>query len=408
MTQRSYSPAPRFTRFLRVEAASGLVLLAAAAIALIWANSPASGAYQTIWQVPLHFSAGALHLAEPLRFWVNDALMALFFLLVGLEIRREFHEGMLADIKLAVLPVLAALGGVVVPALIYTLFNGSSPLWRGWAVPTATDIAFAVGVLTLLGKRVPASLRVLLLAIAIIDDVVAILVIALFYSHGLGIRGLVIAGLATAVLAALQMAPCRTIALSLILGILIWSGLRSAGVQPAISGVVVGLLTPITEARRAERALHPWVAFGIMPLFALVNAGVNFGAVNLHANMTLLLIAGVAAGLVIGKPLGIFLATALAVNLGWCALPAGVDIKHVGVIGCLAGIGFTMSIFISRLSFEDGGQLAAAKLAILVGSTLAAVLGLVIGRRWLGDSRNEAGPFRLSCWLGRRREDLPR
>lgn len=386
MTQRTHSPAPRFTQFLQVEAASGLVLLAAAAIALIWANSPAAGAYQTFWQVPLRFSAAALHLAEPLRFWVNDVLMALFFLLVGLEIRREFHEGMLADIKLAVLPVLAALGGVVVPALIYTLFNGSSPLWRGWAVPTATDIAFAVGVLSLLGKRVPASLRVLLLAIAIIDDVVAILVIALFYSHGHGIRGLVIAGLATAVLAALQIAPCRTIALSLILGILIWSGLRSAGVHPAISGVVVGILTPIAEARRAERALHPWVAFGIMPLFALVNAGVNLSAVNLHTNMTLFLIAGVAAGLVIGKPLGILLATALAVNFGWCALPAGVDLKRVGVIGCLAGIGFTMSIFISRLTFEDEGQFATAKLAILIGSTLAAVLGLVIGRRWLGDS----------------------
>ena len=385
MTQRTRAPALRFAQFLRVEAASGLVLLAAAAIALIWANSPAAGAYQTVWQVPLGFSAGALHLAEPLRFWVDDALMALFFLLVGLEIRRELHEGTLANIKLAALPVLAALGGVLVPALIYMLFNGSSPLWRGWAVPTATDIAFAVGVLSLLGKRVPASLRVLLLAIAIIDDIIAILVIALFYSHGVGIGGLVIAGVATAVLAALQMGRRRAVVLSVILGILIWSGLRSAGVQPALSGVIVGMLIPIAEARRAERVLHPWVAFGIMPLFALANAGVDLATVNLHTNMTLLLVAGVAAGLVMGKPVGICLATALAVRLRWCALPAGVEIKHVGIIGCLAGIGFTMSLFISHLAFEDAGQLDTAKLAILVGSTLAAVLGLVVGRRWLGD-----------------------
>jgi NhaA family Na+:H+ antiporter len=390
VTQRTYSPALRFAQFLQIEAASGIVLLAAAAIALVWTNSPAAGAYQMFWQAPLGFSVGALHVAEPPRFWVNDALMALFFLLVGLEIRCELHEGMLGDIKLAALPVLAALGGVLAPALIYTLFDGSSPLWRGWAVPTATDIAFAVGVLSLLGKRVPASLRVLLLAIAIIDDIVAILVIALFYSHGLGVRGLAIAGLATAALTALQIGRRHSVVLAVILGILLWSGLQSAGVQPALSGVVVGMLTPVAEARRAERTLHPWVAFGIMPLFALANAGVNLAAVNLHTNATPFLIAGVAAGLVIGKPLGILFATVLAVRLGWCALPAGVDIKRVGVIGCLAGIGFTMSIFISRLAFEDEGQLATAKLAILIGSTLAAIIGLVVGRRWLSDSNRPA------------------
>lgn len=392
MTRRIHAPALGLPQFLQVESASGLVLLTAAAIALIWANSPAAGAYQTFWQVPLRFSAGALHLAEPPRFWVNDVLMVLFFLLVSLEIRRELHEGTLANIKLAVLPVVAALGGVLVPALIYTVFNGSSVLWRGWAVPTATDIAFAAGVLSLLGKRVPASLRVLLLAIAIIDDIIAILVIALFYSHGLDVGGLVIAALATAVLAVLQMGRRRPILVSVILGILIWSGLRSAGVHPALSGVIVGMLTPIADARRAERALHRWVAFGVMPLFVLANAGVDLGAVNLHTHMTLFLFAGVAAGLVIGKPLGILLATALTVRLGWSALPAGVHIKHVGVIGYLAGIGFTMSIFISHVSFEDEGQLATAKLAILVGSALAAILGLVVGRRWLPSRECRSAP----------------
>lgn len=378
----------RFVQFLQVEAASGFILLAAAVVALAWANSPAAGAYHALSQVPLSVGAGSLQFAKPLLFWINDALMALFFLLVGLEIRRELHEGALADTKLATLPVVAALGGVIAPALIFLMFNASSSLRQGWAIPTATDIAFAVGVLALLGKRAPPSLRVLLLAIAIIDDIVAVLVIAFFYSHGVALSGLAIAGIGAGAFFALQRIWPRPLVLSVLLGICIWSGFLSAGVHPALSGVVIGLLTPITAARRAEHVLHPWVAFGIMPLFALANAGVGLREVSFHGDAAFLL-GGVVAGLVIGKPLGIVGATALTVRLGWCALPAGVDLKHIGVIGCLAGIGFTMSIFISHLAFEDGGWLASAKVAVLIGSTLAAVLGLMLGRRWL---RWQAGP----------------
>jgi len=330
VTQRPDSPFVRLIEFLRVEAASGIVLLVAAAAALVWANSPASHLYQAFWQ--------------PLRFWVNDVLMALFFLLVGLELRRELHEGTLADFKQATLPAVAALGGVLVPALIYTAFNANTRLSNGWAIPTATDIAFAVGILALLGKRVPPGLRVLLLAIAIVDDVVAILVIAFFYSDA------------------------------------------GTGVHPALSGVVVGLLIPVSSARRIERHLHPWVAFGIMPLFALANAGVNLGEVNLHSATTAPLVGGVVVGLVMGKPVGILLATWLAVRLKWCALPTGVSYRQVGVIGCLGGIGFTMSIFISQLAFADQAELVTAKVAILIGSGIAAVVGLIAGRWLLSDS----------------------
>jgi len=322
VTQRPDSPFASLIVFLRVEAASGIVLLAAAAVALLWANSPASHLYQSLW--------------EPLRFWVNDGLMTLFFLLVGLELRRELHEGALADFKQATLPAVAALGGVLFPALIYITFNANTPQSNGWAVPTATDIAFAVGILALLGKRVPPALRVLLLAIAIVDDVVAILVIAFFYSDA------------------------------------------GSGVHPAISGVIVGLLIPVSSARRIEHHLHPWVAFGIMPLFALANAGVNLGAINVHSAATL--VGGVIVGLVVGKPVGILLATVLAVRLKWCALPTGVGYRQVAVIGCLGGIGFTMSMFISHLAFADPADLVSAKAAILIGSGISALVGLIAGR----------------------------
>ena len=379
MSQRPYSPLSRLVDFLRVEAASGFVLLAAAAAALIWANSSASDSYQALWQLPLHFSVGRLRTDEPLRFWINDGLMTFFFLLVGLEIRRELHEGALSDLKQAALPAIAAFGGVLVPALIYTAFNANTSLWKGWAVPTATDIAFAVGVLALLGKRVPPALRVLLLAIAIIDDIVAILVIAFFYSHGLGIAGLLIAAAATTALAKLS----RSVVLSVVLASAIWGGLLWAGVHPALAGVIAGLLTPVSKALRVEHGLHPWVAFGIMPLFALSNAGVNVGQLNLHANTTLPLVAGVVVGLVVGKPLGILSATVLAVRLNWCALPAGVRYKHVAVVGCLGGIGFTMAIFVSQLAFGDAANLMTAKVAILIGSTVAAIVGLMAGRVFL-------------------------
>jgi NhaA family Na+:H+ antiporter len=372
-----------FEQFLRVEAASGVVLLGAAGVALLWANSPFGNSYHRLWTFPLSIGAGSAVFSQPLQFWINDGLMAFFFLLAGLEIRRELHDGTLADRSRAMLPLAAALGGVVVPALLYLACNAQSELARGWAVPTATDIAFAVGVLALLGRRVPSSMRVLLLAIAIVDDVVAILIVAIFYSHGLEFGGLGLAALATAALAGWQKVCAAPLWARVVLGGVVWIGLLASGVHPALSGVIVGLLTPPAEAHRAERVLHPWIAFGVMPLFALANAGVTLADVPFAPGITLPLAGGIVVGLVIGKPLGILLAAALTVRLGWCTLPGDIDLKRIGVIGCLAGIGFTMSIFISQLAFEDAVWLNTAKLAILIGSAAAAILGLLAGRRVL-------------------------
>ncbi|MBN8280865.1 MAG: Na+/H+ antiporter NhaA [Gammaproteobacteria bacterium] len=364
-------------RLLHNDSAGGLVLLAAALVALVWANSPLAASYHHLWDTPL----GP---APNLHFWVNDGLMALFFLLVGLEIRRELHGGVLSDRQRALLPLVAALGGVVVPALIYMVFNGSSGLGHGWAVPTATDIAFAVGVLGLLGPRVPPSLRILLLAIAIVDDIVAILAIALFYSDGIDPLGLAVAAAATAAYVALQRSGTRPLVVSILLGVVLWGGLLWAGVHPSLAGVITGVLTAEPDADRAEEALHPWIVFGVMPLFALVNAGVSLGSLAWVPGVTPALVAGIVAGLVVGKPLGILAATALTVKLGWTRLPPDLTLPRIAVIGALAGIGFTMSIFISELAFDDPALLGAAKLAVLVASGLAGIGGLVAGYRVLG------------------------
>jgi Na+:H+ antiporter, NhaA family len=367
-------------RFFDVEATSGITLLAAAVVALLWTNSGWAGSYHALWELPLNLGASRFAGPESLRFWVNDGLMAIFFLLVGLEIRRELHEGgALADTKLVALPLAAASGGVLAPALIYTLLNKHTDLLQGWAVPTATDIAFAIGVLALLGRRVPPALRVLLLAIAIIDDIVAILVIALFYSNGIHPAGLWLAGLGILSLAVLNATGVRSMVFYVVVGVAIWTGLMRAGVHPALSGVIVGLLTPQVWVRRAEHALHPWVAFGIMPLFALANAGVSLEGIAFDPHTTGPLAMGIIVGLVAGKPVGIVLSTALCLRLRWCALPWGVGVKQIVVVGCLAGIGFTMSIFISQLAFANPTLLATAKLAVLIASSTAALVGLLAG-----------------------------
>jgi NhaA family Na+:H+ antiporter len=388
-------PARRFLepieRFLHVEAASGIVLLVAAAAALIWANSRWGASYDHFWHLPLTLGIGAWVSDESLHFWINEGLMTVFFLVVGLEIRREMHEGALASLQQASLPAIAALGGVLMPAAIYLLVNVQNPaLLRGWAVPTATDIAFAVGVLALLGKRVPRELRVLLLALAIIDDIAAIVIIALFYSTGVSIEGLGIAAAGIACVLAFQYLGIRSAWLYVLPGAIVWLGMLRANVHPAIGGVILGLLTPVVHryatddsvppAARVQTALHPWVAYVIMPLFALANAGVSFAGLSFDNAAFTGIVAGVAAGLVLGKPFGIALATAVGVRLGWCALPVGIGAAAVAVLGCLGGIGFTMAIFIANLAFVDQGMLAAAKFAVLVASAIAAVLGLMIAR----------------------------
>jgi len=344
---RPAPPSGSTEHFCHIESGSGIALLAAVVAALLWANSPWSLAYARLWQFRLSIGSGDFLLSRPLSFWIGDGLMAFFFLLVGLEIRREIHEGSLATPKAALLPIVAAIGGIIVPALLYVGFNREPQTRHGWAIPTATDIAFATGALALLGQRVPPPLRVLLLAIAVIDDIFAVLLIAFVYSTGLD-------------------GTC----------------LLHAGAHPALAGVILGMSMPANLARRIEPRLHPWVAFGVMPLYAFANAGINLEGLSPSSNLTAPLIAGVIAGLVIGKPLGITLSTALCVKAGWCALPPGTDIKRVFVIGCMAGAGFTMSLFVCRLAFA-GELLATAKLAVLIASALAALIGFVSGRRLL-------------------------
>jgi NhaA family Na+:H+ antiporter len=382
-------------RFISVEAASGVVLLIAAALALGWENSPWAQSYEALWHLKLSFGIAQYLPASDLHFWVNDGLMTVFFLVVGLEIRREIHDGSLSDPKVAVLPIIAAVGGVLVPALLYVLLNTDPVTRRGWAIPTATDIAFAVGILSLVGKGVPSALRMLLLTLAIIDDIAAILVIAFVYSSGIAYTGLGLVAAGVVLVLLMQRLGIRWALAYLIPGALMWYGMLSAGMHPTLAGVLLGLLTPATAnfgrhkcldptaiapVHQVEAALHPWVAFGIMPLFALANAGVSLSGLNLSAGQPLTVAAGIVAGLVLGKPLGIVLAALVAVSLKVCTLPEDVTWRHMVLLGLLGGIGFTMSIFISNLAFADPVLLSAAKFAVLIASGAAAVLGLLLGR----------------------------
>ncbi|MEO8467049.1 MAG: Na+/H+ antiporter NhaA [Gammaproteobacteria bacterium] len=357
-----------FATFISVETASGLILVLATICALAWANSPWSGSYQALWHSP------------SVHFLVNDMLMTLFFLIVGLEIRREVSEGALSSLSAAALPLAGALGGVVAPAAIYLLVNTDPAAREGWAIPTATDIAFAVGVLALLGKRVDPALRAFLLALAIADDVAAILIIAFFYSGGISVLGLGLAAIGLAGLLLLRRFRVRHVTAYLAAGLVLWLGLLTASVHPVLAGVLVGMFMPDPPANTLEHRIHPWVAYGAMPLFALANAGISLTGLDVQSDASLLLVAGIVLGLVVGKPAGIVAATAIAVRLGWCRLPTGVTWSGIFLIGLFAGIGFTMSIFIATLAFPEPAMLAAAKFGVLAGSVVAAVLALAVGR----------------------------
>ena len=370
-------------RFFQIEAASGVLLLVAAAVALVWANSPWGDAYRGLWETPL----GIGFAFEPTLAWiVNDGLMVVFFFVVGLEIRREIYCGELSEWRRAALPAAAALGGMLAPAAIYASLVTAAEARAGWGVPMATDIAFAVGVLTLLGKRVPPALRVLLLALAVIDDLGAIVVIALFYSSGVQPSGLLVAVASCVGILLLQRFGVRSRLAYVLPALGAWAGVYAAGVHPTIAGVVVGLLTPVRAWPDREapadgliRALHPWVAFGIMPLFALANAGVSLQGLSLTgASWSAAL--GVACGLIVGKPLGVLLATWLCVRLGVAVLPIGIGVRHLLVVGVVAGVGFTMALFVAQLAFADATLLASAKLGVLLGSGVAGVAALLLGR----------------------------
>lgn len=376
-----------FTRFFQLEAASGLLLIAAAALALIINNSPLSWLYNGLLETPVVAQVGALQIAKPLLLWINDGLMALFFLLIGLEVKRELLEGHLSKPSQVVLPGAAAIGGMVVPALIYWFLNKDNPAaLGGWAIPMATDIAFALGVLALLGKRVPVSLKLFLMTLAIIDDLGAIIVIAIFYSHELSTLSLMLAAACLVALIAMNRLGVVKLGPYMIVGLILWVCVLKSGVHATLAGVTLAFCIPLRTKNAEpspllglEHALHPWVAFGILPLFAFANAGVSLAGVNLES-FTHHVPMGIAAGLLLGKTAGVFGLTWLSVKIGIAALPTGANWGQVFGVAILCGIGFTMSLFVGSLAFIPGASEYAGmdRMGILTGSILAALLGYAV------------------------------
>ncbi|MGB6120683.1 MAG: Na+/H+ antiporter NhaA [Bacteroidota bacterium] len=406
-------------RFMHIESAGGVVLLAATVVALILANSPLADSFLSFWKTKVGFTFGSFQMEHSLSHWINDLLMAVFFYVIGLEVKRELLLGELREFKKATLPLMAALGGMIAPALIYLSLQAGEPGQRGWGIPMATDIAFVVGCMAVLGPRIPRGLRVFLLSLAIVDDIGAILVIAIGYTETIHWSGLALSAVSIGVLLVLMKIGVRNVAVFVIFGLVIWFGFHESGVHATIAGVIVGLLTPVrswvsegrldriikntlhfmqgegwsssdasfeklrelelatrktvSPLKRMETLLHPWVGFVIMPLFALANAGVRIEMGD-FANPVAF---AVMLGLIVGKPLGVMLFSFVAVKLGIGQLPEGVNWRAMVGAGCLAGIGFTMAIFIAGLALQ-GDLLDAAKVGILAGSILSAVLGVVI------------------------------
>ncbi len=371
------------TRFFQLEAAGGLLLIAAAALALIINNSPLSWLYNAFLETPVEARIGALHIAKPLLLWINDGLMALFFLVIGLEVKREVLEGHLSKPSQIVLPGAAAIGGMVVPALIYVALNtGNAEALNGWAIPMATDIAFALGVLALLGKRVPVSLKLFLMTLAIIDDLGAIIVIALVYSGELSQVSLILAAISIVALIAMNRSGVSRLAPYLLVGLVLWVCVLKSGVHATLAGVVLAFCIPLRTSSKAsplltlEHGLHPWVAYGILPLFAFANAGVSLAGVTMES-FTHSVPLGIAAGLLLGKTLGVFGLTWLAVKTRMASLPKEANWGHVLGVSILCGIGFTMSLFVGSLAFEPGVSAYAGedRMGILTGSILSAIIG---------------------------------
>ncbi len=370
--------------FTRMEAAGGIVLGVAAALALIASNSGVAGIYALFLDLPVELRLGQLQIAKPLLLWINDGLMAMFFLLVGLEIKRELVEGELSSLRQALLPAIAAVGGMAVPALIYALCNlTDATALRGWAIPAATDIAFAVGVLSLLGARVPIGLKVFLLALAIFDDLGAIVIVAVFYTADLSVISLLLAGGVLVVMFALNRLGVTRIAPYALLGIVLWVCVLKSGVHAALAGVAMALAIPVRAAQdesplgQLEHALHPWVAFLVVPLFGFANAGVSFAGMSAGA-VTDGVALGIAAGLFIGKQLGVFGAVYGCVRLGIARLPEGASWVSLYGVAVLAGIGFTMSLFIGTLAWDTADHAAPLRIGVLGGSLLSGIAGYAI------------------------------
>jgi Na+:H+ antiporter, NhaA family len=387
----------RITDFLAHEAAGGVLLMFAAAAALILDNSPLSGLYDALLKTPMTIRVGALVIDKPLLLWINDGLMAVFFFLVGLEIKREVMEGRLSSLSAAMLPALAALGGMVVPALVYVAFNFSDPAaLKGWAIPAATDIAFAVGVLALLGSRAPPALKVFLLALAIIDDLGAIIIIAVFYTLNLSLTSLAVAGAGVLVLVALNLSGVTRLLPYVLVGIVIWVAVLKSGVHATLAGVAVALLVPLrvpggsahSPLIRAEHGLGDFVGLFVMPVFAFANAGMHLGALSV-SDLLAPIPLGIALGLFLGKQIGVFGFAFAAVKIGLCRLPPGIGWREIHGAALLAGIGFTMSLFIGTLAFPEPEYAAAVRLGVLSGSILSGLSGYAI-LRWTIPTAREA------------------
>ncbi|WP_085712947.1 MULTISPECIES: Na+/H+ antiporter NhaA [unclassified Pseudomonas] len=376
-----------FTRFFQLEAASGLLLIAAAILALIINNSPLSWLYTGLLDTPVVAQIGALKIAKPLLLWINDGLMALFFLLIGLEVKREVLDGQLSKPSQIVLPGAAAIGGMLVPALIYWFLNRDNPAaLDGWAIPTATDIAFALGVLALLGKRVPVSLKLFLMTLAIIDDLGAIVIIAIFYSGELSTLSLGLAAACIAALVAMNRLGVVKLGPYMIIGLILWVCVLKSGVHATLAGVTLAFCIPLRTKNAEpsplltlEHALHPWVAYGILPLFAFANAGLSLIGVTAES-FTHHVPMGIAVGLLLGKTIGVFGLTWLAVKTGIAALPQNANWGQVLGVAILCGIGFTMSLFVGSLAFVPGASEYAGmdRMGILTGSVFAALIGYAV------------------------------
>lgn len=375
--------------FIRHESTSGILLIFAAFLALVLANSFLSFLYDGLLNTTMAIQIGALEISKPLLLWINDGLMAVFFFLIGLEVKREIIDGELSSKEKALLPLIAAMGGLIVPAAIFYYFNQGDPeALKGWAVPTATDIAFALGILALVGKNIPSSLKIMLLSIAIIDDIAAVLIIAIFYTSDVSLLSLGLAGFGFLFAIGFNRYGIRRITPYILVAIFMWVCVLKSGVHATIAGVMVAFTIPLTAKgtkksplKELEHMLHPWVAYFIMPIFAFANAGVSLAGVSL-ATLSASLPIGIVLGLFVGKQVGVYLFVAAAVLFGLCKLPKDMGWRHIYGLSLLCGIGFTMSLFIGTLAFDDPVMNTQVRIAVLIASTASAVMGFLVLKYW--------------------------